>query len=212
MALKPLYGNRQPYGTFDGLDSELTSWKGGEVCTFAYTSVTGSDKAAKDVFDGYVSNTSKTRPVVTKTLVSGNRPLFLADEGIVGYGTLFGVLVGGTAGSNQSSSTIGPHTASGAGKVTVWDGPGIYAVTLDAVDNNDATGLSKYNATLTGGAALYATAAGLLTPAVGSAFESVVVARFIEFTTDGSLVTTPADLVTGATTFTQAVIRFAPEV
>lgn len=211
MALKPLNPKHEPYGVFDALDADVTSFKGGEVVQFTYVSATGSDKAAKDVFDGYVSNSAKNRPVVTKTLVANAYPLFLADEGVSGYGTLFGVAVGGTAGQQVSGSALGVHTAYASGKVTLWDGPGLYAVTLDAVDTTASTGLTKTNASLAGNDKLYATSAGLLTPTVGSAVDSTVVGRFIEFTTNGSLVTTPSDLVTGATEFTQAVIRFHVE-
>lgn len=211
MALKPLNPRHEPYGVFDAKDSDVTAFKGGEVVTFDYVAVSGTDKSAKDTADGYVSDTSKTRPVVTKSLTSGRRLLFLADEGVVGYGTLFGVAVGGTAGQDQTGVSLGVHTGYASGKVTCWDGPGLYAVTLDAVDTNSGTGLVKTNGSLAGGAALYATSAGLLTPTVGSAFESYVVGRFIEFTTNGSFVTTPSDLVTGATNFTQAVLRFKTE-
>jgi hypothetical protein len=214
MALKPLNPKHEPYGVFDGLDAEVTAFKGGEVVAFTYVAKGSSvDKGAADLNDGYVSDTSQTRPAVTKTLVSGVRPLFLADEGVSGYGTLFGVVVGGTAGQQVGGSTLGPHTAYASGKVTLWDGPGLYAVTLDAVDTTAATGLTKTNTTLAGNAALYATSAGLLTPNSSASFEvgGPVVGRFIEFTTNGSFVTTPSDLVTGAANFTQAVIRFKVE-
>lgn len=215
MALKPLNPHANPYGTFDGLDSEVGSLLGGEVVRLTYVTAVGSgatDKAASDEFDGYVSNTAKNRPAVTLALSAGKRPLFLADEGIANYGTLFGVVVGGTAGQSVSGTQLGPHTALASGKVTLWDGPGMYAVTLDAVDTNATTGLQKTNTSLAGGDALYATAAGKLTPTVGSAFESIVVGRFIEFTTNGSYVNTPADLVTGTSgNFTQAVLRFMVE-
>ncbi len=223
MALKPLYAGHEPLGVFDGLDGEATTLKGGEVVSFQYTTFGGVDKAAKDIDDGYMGTTSKKRPAVTKTLVSGMRPLFLCDEGTTGYGTLFGEVVGASAGQVVTGgSFLGPHTATGSGKVTLWDKPGLYAVTLDAVDTTAATGLSPENANLQGSTSLYATTAGLLTPAVGSAFDAgVVVARFIEFTTNGSLVNTPVHLVSALNSpsgqggakmaFTQAVIYFHPE-
>lgn len=214
MALKPLNPKHEPYGVFDSLDADVTSFKGGEVVGFTYVSVNGSDQAAQDVADGYVALASATRPAVTKTLVPDMYPLFLADEGVSGYGTLFGVVVGGTAGQQVSGSVVGPHTAYASGKVTLWDGPGLYAVTLDAVDTNATTGLVKTNPTLVGNAPLYATSAGLLTPTQASGFDggtSPVVGRFIEFTSNGSFVTTPADLVTGVSVLTQAVIRFKVE-
>jgi hypothetical protein len=225
MALKLLQSGIQPLGQFDGLDAEYTTLLGGEVVTFTYLSITSwnPDQAASDIDDGYVGTTTKRRPAVTKTLVSGNRPLFLCDEGTTDYGTLFGEVVGAIAGKGVTGGTVlGPHTATGSGKVTLWDKPGLYAVTLDAVDTTASTGLVPTNTTLAGMAAVYATTAGLLTPNAGAAFESVVVARFVEFTTDGSLVTTPANLVSARNSpsgsgvaalvpFTQAVVHFNPE-
>lgn len=204
MALILRNSRREPTGWYDALDSQVTSVKGGEVCTFGYVNILpGTDKAATDAFDGYVSRTDQRRPVLTTTLTSGKRPLYLVDEGSAptglnypGYGTLFGQLIGSTVGQVQlgSGTALGPHTAAGSGKWTVWSEVGEYGVTLDAVDTTASTGLVPTNTTLAGGSALYATAAGLLTPNVGSAFESVVVARFIEFATNGSLVNTPITL------------------
>ncbi len=222
MALRLLQSGIQPLGQFDGLDAEVTSGLGGEVCTFTYVSITpGTDDAAKDIEDGYVAQ-ANTRPAVTTTLTSGARPLFLCDDGTSNYGTLFGEVVGASVGLQSTGGTVlGPHTATGSGKLTLWDKPGLYAVTLDAVDTTLNSGLVPTNPALAGGDALYATAAGLLTPAVGSAFESVVLGRFIEFTGEGSLVTSTLDLVqatnspVGASapgaTFTQAVIHWSPE-
>lgn len=224
MALKPLQAQFN-YGQFDGVDSELTALLGGEVVSFNTTAITSGDLEAADVKDGYSGTTNKNRPVVSKVLVSGMRPLFLADEGISGYGTLFGTVVGGTVGQVVTGGAVlGPHTTAGSGKVTLWDMPGLYAVTLDAVDTTGSTGLVTGNNSLQAGTALYATTAGKLTPAIGSSFESVVVARFIEFTTNGSLVNTPNSLVAALnspvgnvsslrpSSFTQCVIHFAPPV
>ena len=231
MALKLLQPGVSPLGQFDGLDSEYLTLKGGEVVTFGTVTLTGTDKAASDAFDGYLTPSSvQKRPVITKTLASGKRPLMLADEGITGYGTLFGTVVGGVAGQTAygpnstvpSTAVLGPHTASGSGKVTCWDKPGLYAVSLDACDTTAATGLAPTNNTLNVGDPLYATTAGLLTPAVGSAFEAFVVARFVEFSTNGSLVTTPNKLVAAlnspssnvssvlAGSFAYAVFHFSP--
>lgn len=224
MALKlKQHSGAQPLGQFDALDSQVSSFKGGEVVSFTYVAAAGSDKAAHDVGDGYVSSANQTRPAVTKTLTTGMRPLFLCDEGTTGYGTLFGELVGGAVGKVATGGTaLGPHTAEGSGKVTLWGAHGLYGVTLDAVDTTASTGLAPSNTTLSGGAALYATAAGLLTPNAAAAFEAVVVARFVEFTTNGSLVNTPKHLVTARNSpaggadslrsFTEALVYFAPEV
>ena len=207
MSLRPLNTNDRPLGQFDGLDTEYLSLKGGEVITFSSVlNTSATDEAAKDVFDGYVDPSgSQKRPVVTKTLVGTSRPLMLADEGINGYGTLFGVVVGGIAGQTAfgpnstvpASAKLGPHTAAGSGKVTCWGQPGLYAVSLDAVDTAASTGLQPTNTTLDVGSAISFTSAGLLTPNVGGSKVSgaPVVATLISFDTNQSLVTTPNSLV-----------------
>lgn len=194
MALKLLQPGVQPLGQFDGLDTEVLTLKGGEVVTFGSTVVPPGDKAAYDSFDGYVAPSS--RPVVTKTLGASVRPLMLADEGISGYGTLFGSVVGGTVGQVVTGGAVlGPHTATGSGKVTCWEKPGLYAVSLDACDTNATTGLQPTNTTpLAPGAPLYATTAGLITP-VSSGNTTRCIGHFIEFETNGSLVNTPNKLV-----------------
>lgn len=224
MALKPLQAGIQPLGQFDGYDADTTlgGIKGGEVATLInyafYGTYAGTDKAAADAdgSDGYVGAaiTAHYRPIVTRNVPSGARPLFLTDEGTTGYGTLFGEVIGGTAGKKTTGTNQGPHTAEGSGKVTIWDKPGLYAVTLDAVDTTASTGLVVGNTSLDVGDALYGYAiTGVLTPNSGAAFENVVVARFVEFSTNGSLVTTPNYLVTTdqQVAFTQAVIHFDVE-
>ena len=222
MALKPLHA-MMPIGDYDGLDAQVTSFKGGEVCTWADVTYAGTDKGAADLADGYSGTTSKVRPAITLTLLSGDRPLFLADDGTTGYGTLFGTVVGGTVGQVVTGGAVlGPHTATGSGKITLWNYPGFYAVTLDAADTTSTTGLVANNPNLNAGDPLYATAAGLLTPNAGAAFEAVVLARFVEFETTGSLVTSYKAQVTAVNSpsgslgaqlgFTQAVFVWGPEV
>lgn len=211
MALKPFNHNVTAL-SFDCLDADLLNIKGGEVVGLTFVTgpqFGGTDKTAADVADGYVSDAKHTRPAVTKSLTSGMRPLFLADDGQAGYGTLFGSVVGGVAGQVVTGGAVlGPHSAQASGKLSCWQSPGLFGVTLDAVDQTATTGLVQTNATLSGGSALYATANGILTPNVGLAFESVVVARFVDFSTNGSRVTTPATLVGASGGFTQAVINF----
>lgn len=223
MALRPLNPGIQNMGQFDGLDTQYDHILGGEVCTFVYVARgDATDVAVPDIDDGYVP-TPGTRPAVTTTLVSGSRPLFLTDDGTTGYGTLFGQVVGAIGGWQvQGGSVLGPHTATGSGKITLWGNAGMYAVTVDAVDTTLNSGLVPTNPALTGGDPLYATAAGLLTPNVAVAFEAVVVARFIEFQTSQSLVTTtdrlvsalnsPAGQAAAPMRFTQVLIHFNPEV
>lgn len=201
MALEPVQPGINPIGQFDGHDDIYLTVKGGEVATIVGVTL-NTDSGASDVEDGYVGN---TRPVVTTALSSGDRPLFLVDEGIAGYGTLFGSVIGGIAGQvsyglgQTPAVQLGPHTATGSGKLTLWDKPGVYAVTLDAVDTTSATGLTTTNTTLAIGDALYATTAGLLTPNSGAAFEAVEVGYLLNFENykGGSLVTTPVSLVSG---------------
>jgi hypothetical protein len=214
--LKPLQAI-MPMGQFDGHDTEVASFVGGEVCSLMYVANTvATDKAAYDAFDGYVlASTTQVRPVVTKTFssavsLSPSGPMFLADDGIWGYGTLLGSVVGQTVGQTTygygqvPSTLLGPSTATGSGKITCWGMPGLYLISLDAVDSTNATastGLSPINAALTGGDALTFTTSGQLTPVgkkvAGStyAYGSPQVGHLVDFNTNGSLVNTPNYLV-----------------
>ena len=224
MALIPLQSGREPIGTYDCLDTDLPNILGGEVGQLRYVALTFPDLYAPDGGDGYVGVwPAATRPLVTVQLVSGRRPLFLTDDGLANYGTLYGSVIGGTAGQVVTGTVVGPSSAVASGKCTLWDKMGLYGITLDAVDTTPVTGLTPTNPTLTGGAALYATATGQVTPNAGAAFENVVIGRMVEFTTNGSLVNTPANLVTALNSpsgttgtvlwpFTQAVIHFNPEI
>jgi hypothetical protein len=228
MALELVQSGFQPLGQFDGADDVYLTVKGGEVATIIGVSRTGTDLRTADVAnDGYVGT---TRPAATTNLTSGNRPLFLVDDGIVGYGTLFGSVIGGVAGQITTGAPLGPHTAAASGKLTLWDKPGTYAITLDAVDTTSATGLVPTNATLQIGDALYATATGLVTPNNAVSFESPgasapKIGRFLNFETNkgGALVTTPVSLVSAANSpvgqgqpqlsrFARALIFFNPPV
>jgi hypothetical protein len=217
MSLKLLQPGGQPLGQFDGLDTEVLTLLGGEVVTFtSVTATSATDKGAFDVFDGYVN--SAKRVVVTKTIAASARPLMLCDEGITGYGTLFGTVVGGTVGQVMTGQTVanggvlGPHTATGSGKVTCWEKPGLYAVSLDAAcDSNATTGLRPTNGTLTTGSPLYAGPAGLLTPNAGTANTTTTLCgRFVDFDTNGSLVNTPNSLIGALKTYAFATFYFNP--
>jgi hypothetical protein len=188
-----------PYGDFDGLDAPTATLKGGELVTFTATSIFGTiDLEAADVQDGYVGTTNKQRPVLTTAMAAGTKPLFLADEGTAGYGTLFGQVVGAQTGQSTSGAQLGPHTTAGSGKVTIYGQQGFYATTLDACDTA-TDGLTPTNATLAPNAPLTYSVLGLLTP-VGSTKGvagggATAVARLVEFAPNGSLVNTPVNLV-----------------
>jgi len=219
MALELVQPGPNPMGQIDGHDDIYLTVRGGEVATIIGVTL-GTDNAAADVDDGYVGT---TRMVATTALTSGDRPLMLVDEGISGYGTLFGSVVGGITGQLNTGQQLGPHTATGSGKLTLWHQPGTYAVTLDAVDTTHPTGLVPTNGTLSISDPLYATATGLLTPNAVAAFEVVVLGRFLNFepAKGGSFVTTPVSLVSAANspvgqgqpqaqTFARALFTFMP--
>lgn len=220
MALKLLHTSGTPLGEYDGLDTDLAGgFLGGEVATFGTVLVSSSDKGAGDVVDGYVN--SLKRVVVQKAANASTGMLMLVDDGTTGYGMLFGTVVGGTVGQvSTGGAVLGPATYVGSGKLTCWATPGLFGVTLDAVDTTASTGLVPTNSTLVPGAKLYPTAGGLLSPAVGSATQWA--ARFVDFETNRGLVNTPNRLasalnspsstVTGVlpAQLTMAVISFAP--
>lgn len=187
----------QPLGQFDGYDANFLTLLGGEVVTFVgVTNTVAKDKGASDSFDGYDKNTTTLRPVVTSTLLAGSAPLFLADDGTTGYGTLFGTVVGGTVGQvSTGGAVLGPHTATGSGKVTLWDKQGLYAVTLDACDATASSGLQPTNTSIVTGSVLYAQLAGGKLSPNTSAATTKGIGYFVEFETNGSLVNTPNSLV-----------------
>ena len=203
MALKLLSPGLNPLGMFDGLDADYLNVKGGEVLQFTSVTSAGSDKAAKDAFDGYVNTSSAAHRPALKLATSESAPIFLADDGVAGYGTLFGTVVGGISGQVTSGSALGPHTATASGKLTAWDKPGLYAVSLDACDLDAADGLQPTNVGLAVGDALRFWKAasgvratkGMLTPDSGGSISSKVAGYFVEFATNGSLVNTPNYLV-----------------
>lgn len=213
MALVLLNPGYNPLGQFDGYTGETLNFNGGEICTWA--GLPWPATGAADVNnDGYVNSLTlgKMVPAITRSLLtSASRPLFLSDEGIAHYGTLFGAVVGGSVGTqvngpnSYSGAVLGPHTATGSGKVTVWDKQGLYGVTLDAVDqtagSTSSAGLTPANTSLAVGSALTFVPGGAnggqLT-GVGStaaAGNTTVVGRLASFETNGSLVTTPGNLV-----------------
>ena len=214
MALVILQEGIQPLGQFEYLAAE--SYLGGEVVQFT-TATFAAQPGAADSLDGYIPAATTSKPVLTRSLTSGKRPLYLTDDGTANYGTVLGAVLGGAAGTqinNPSASTytgavLGPATYVGSGKLSIWGKPGTYGVTLDACDTVASSGLQPTNVGLTPGMPLFAANSsfttpgkGVLTPNATASFEAgasstfgLVVAYFIEFRTKGSLVTTPNRLV-----------------
>ena len=219
MALKIYQSGIQPLGQFDVLDSYLTLVKGGEVGTLfsASRTVTADEKAVYDVLDGYTNVTDQYRVAVAPRVnASTDRPIFLLDDGITGYGTLFGTLIGSPGGlctgrgtGASCATSLGPHTSSGSGKVTCWDKPGVYAVSVDAVDTS-ASGLVLTNASCDPGVAIKPLGTGVLTQN-GSGVVNVTVGRFMEFETSPFLVTTPPSLVGAAEAAVNVVFHYEVE-
>lgn len=210
MALFPLQPGIQPLGQFDVLDTQLTSIKGGEVLTLTAATKTNSstEKAAFDVLDGYDYTTPGQRAAATLASTATEFPLALADDGSSpDYLTYYGQVVGGPVGLSTTGGTVlGPHSAEGSGKITLYDKPGLYAVSVDALS---ATFVSSLPATgLAPGSTLGFTTAGLLAHGGSSAVASTGVATFVEFESSPSLVNSSSKLVSSTEVYTRAKIWF----
>ena len=195
MALLMVQEGIQPAGQYD-LDSYdgYTSLLGGEVFVLVSNGANS---------DGY--QVISARPART---TDGYGPYFLADDGTYGYGVLFGNTVtrtatGFTSGAD-AATRLGPGTWVASGKVTLWDKPGLYAVTLDALDSavSEATWKTKVP-----GAALTVKSdnTGKLTT-VGASTTFPPVATVVTYKIDESLVTTGGAVVAHK----KLVIRFNP--
>jgi hypothetical protein len=211
MALYILQPGIQPLGDFDCDDTDLPNVVGGEVGTLDEASRvnTSSEKAAADVFDGYVADGSSaaTRVIlrIADTSSESRKLFYLLDDGKAGYGTLFGQVIGVPTGLTTTGTNLGPHTASASGKVTAWDKPGLYAVSTSAV----LADLSDLTDTPLPGALLYRGATtGKLSSLAESPGSSDKIAMFVEMASNGSLVNTPARLVGASEVFDRIVIQY----
>lgn len=219
MALYPYHADTRPLGQFDLIDGYANGTHdtilGGEIGTIFAASRTNSatEQAAADVLDGYTNSTDVVRPgVANRVLAATARPLWLLDEGLAGYGTLFGQVIGTPAGLSTTGTNLGPHTSAASGKVTAWNKPGVYAVTLDATNTTPADGINLDNSSMDPGLELHVLSTGRLTPAGSAGAVNVEVGRFIEFETAPSLVTTPASLAgTGSVTAVRMVFDYNVE-
>lgn len=210
MALFILNPGITPLGDFDLLDSDAAALKGGEVMTLDKALRAGTDRAAKDVLDGYLApGVSEGTPTAYRTVAriadeatETYKLFFLADDGKAYYGVMFGSVIGAPVGQSTTGTNFGPSTVTGSGKVTLWDKPGLYAVSLDAVA---ADVIPATLDTPLPGEVLYRSTGGLLTRASGTGDK---IAAFIELTDKGSLVTTPGRLVGAAEVFDRIKIQF----
>ena len=215
MALFPYQPGLQPLGQFDAVDTEIASILGGEVMAFTAVATANSstETSAQDQLDGYLYDT--TAPVqnraASRRAQSGdvNAFLALADDGTTGYGTAFGSTVGVPVGLSTTGTNLGPHTAVGSGKVTLWDKPGLYRVTVDALATDfvatiQGPGLTPGLTTLG-----YISGTGKLAHKnCNSVVASSAVAYFVDFATNSSLVTTPATLLSASATRTNVILSF----
>ena len=215
----------QPLGQFDCLDTDLANVIGGQLGIFDETSRvnTAAEKAAYDVFDGYVADLvdagtpTASRPVLRladTATVDRDQPQYLLDDGNeAGYGSLFGEVIGSPVGLTTTGTRLGPHTATGSGKVTAWDKPGLYAVSLTALDADvipQSTGAGTdpnlFDTPLPGALLYRGDATAQLTRVTTSTDR---IATFIELSAGGgSLVTTPGRLVGAAEAFDRIVINY----
>jgi len=211
MALFPLNAGGRPLGQFDMLDTELSVIKGGEILTLTEASRTNTtiEKAAADVFDGYIAAAPGvgSRSVATIASLAAEAPLFLVDEGSSpDYLTSFGTLVGSTVGINTTGTILGPHTATGSGKVTLWDQPGLYVITVDAIasDFQSTEGLLDGYALSAGDILGFNNSGQLAHGSCSGVVTGSGVCNFVEFESGGktgAIVNTPPRLVGSAEVF-----------
>lgn len=207
MALYPLHPGVQPYGELDIVNTELSSIKGGEVMTLTTATRTNSstETAAADVLDGYTYATTGLRPAATRASSTGNFPLFLSDDGSSpDYLTYFGRIVGANVGTTVANGTVlGPHTGTGSGKVTLWQNPGMYAISTDALASDFVSSITV--AGLSVGASIgfgSSTDIGRLAHNLCSnRVATSGVCHLVEFGRSESLVTTPASFFSASVAY-----------
>jgi len=170
-------------------DSDVSSVVGGEVAAF---------EALAYATDGYAADVFRPGPQVHLSLGKADdatgRPVWgLVDEGSSagvggrGYGTMFGQVIGVTAGQGTGIGSsgyvvVGPSTMVGSGKATLWTKPGLYGVTQDAWHAGTYSGASL-NDKIGGKAG---------TGKLDDDYDGDHVAYFLGSSTDTSFVSTPA--------------------
>lgn len=194
MALLLVQPGVQPAGEFDLADGYTL--KGGEVMVLYSTGTAlGSDGNSYQVV--------KARTALTADITATGLAFYLADDGLKGYGVYFGNTVvktdTGFASGSDTATRLGPPSYAASKKVTLWDKPGMYAVTADALADSAATlrGLLP-------GALLTVNNSGQLISSGTSAANYV--AKVIQFKQDESLVTTFGAVVSNL----KLLIQFCP--
>ena len=198
MALFILQEGVQPIGDFDVLNTDAALILGGELITLDVAALanTTSEQSAYDVKDAYVGASQR---VVARIADSSDdtKIMYLADDGTKFYGVMFGQIVGSPVGLSTTGGTnLGPSTLTGSGKVTCWDKPGMYAVSLDAVS-------TVFVQDQLPGTPLYRGSDGRL-----STSGTAKVGAFIELTDNGVLVITPPRLVGMAAVYDRVKLQF----
>jgi len=149
MALKLLQPGLRPLGQFDLEDDDTVV--GGEVVKLEmHNDSASAESRAYDASNiGPFSSTDRSVRFSVGSFEIG-KLCGLADDGGAsgstgGYGTLFGHVIGGSAGQGVSVQlntgyatsgsvvTVGPATNMASGKVTVWHSAGLYGVNGDAL-------------------------------------------------------------------------------
>jgi hypothetical protein len=147
MSLKILQPNLTPAGQFDLNDDYSDIIIGGECAMFETLVDNGTDAYASDsVVVGPQVSVVFGKPGPKTSRDSSNngasRTVFLADEGIEEYGTIYGTVIGGTSGqgtgmgnlNNSGVITVGPKTSFGSGKCTLFSAMGIYGLPLEVIN------------------------------------------------------------------------------
>lgn len=112
----------------------------GQFDLMALTVISGGEVGVLDTIDllnGY--QVIKARKATT----GDAGPFFLLDDGTTGYGISFGSTVvktstGFVSGMNDYIR-IGPPSYSASDKVTLWNKPGLYAITLDSLADTEVS-------------------------------------------------------------------------
>jgi len=212
MALFPLQPGMHPLGQFDAINTDLANVRGGEVMTFTVASRTNTltETASPDALDGYTYAETNVRPASTFASTAAQYPLYLSDDGTSpDYLTMLGTLTGPLG--LGDGAVVGPHITSGSGKVTLWDKPGLFAVTVSAMASDFFSALPKPAGLVPGAALGFGSGAdiGKLSHAnCANLVANSGVGRFVEVSDRPGLVNTPARLAGAAESFTRVVIQW----